>query len=123
MKLILSSLLLFYSLALPLSAFAASPTASLRTDKNRRFVYLTFFNIKGVSRVNYTLVYDTGATQKGVEGGFKTAGKSRAATRRQILGTCSSGRCVYHQGVRNLQLDVTYTLRSGGTVNVTKSLP
>lgn len=114
-------LALFVAVAPALSA--ANPDASIRVDKNRRFAFMAFTNLRNVSRINYTLVYDTNSGQKGVEGGFKTAGKSRTAVRRQILGTCSSGRCVFHQGVRNLQLDVTFTLRSGGTVNVTKSLP
>ncbi len=121
MKLILALILALFLAVAP--ALAASPTASLRTDKNRRYVYMTFSNLKGISRVNYTLVYDTTTTQKGLEGGFKTNGKTKTATRRQILGTCSSGRCVFHQGVKNLQLDATFTLYRGGTVNVTRTLP
>lgn len=102
---------------------AASPSVSLRTDNLRRYVYMTFSNINGISRINYTLVYDTKTGQKGIEGGFKSSGKSRSAVRRQILGTCSSGKCVFQPGVRNLQLDATFTLRGGGTINATKSLP
>ena len=121
MKFILAlGLALFFSAS---PVWAASPAASLRTDNLRRYVYLTFANLTGVSRVNYTLVYNTRTNQKGIEGGWKTTSRSRSATRRQILGTCSSGKCVFQSGVRNLQLDVTFTLRRGGTVNVTKSLP
>ncbi len=121
MKLILTFLLILLVVVTP--ALAAAPAATVRLDASRHFAFLTFSNLKNVSRVNYTLIYDTSSTQKGLEGGFRTTTRSRSSTRRQILGTCSSGRCVYTLGVHNLQFDVTFTLRSGGTVNVTKTLP
>ncbi len=121
MRLILAFLLTLLIVVTP--ALAANPNATLRLDPARHYAYINFTNLKGVSRVNYTLIYDTSSTQKGLEGGFKTNPKSRSTTRRQILGTCSSGKCVYNSGVHNVQLDVTFTLRSGGTVNVTKSIP
>jgi len=122
MKLILTFLLLLlYSSTLPLSALAAN--ASLSLSKDRRFVYLSFSDLKKVSRVNYTLVYDSSSGQKGFEGGFRLNPKTSRSSRRQILGTCSSGRCVYHKNIKNVSLDATFTLRSGGTLNITKSLP
>ena len=120
-KTILALILGLFVLVQP--AVAAGPGATLRTDTNRRFTYLTFSNIKTVSKVNYVLVYDTATGQKGIEGGFKSSGKTRSTTRRQILGTCSSGKCVYHGKVKNLKLDVTFTLRNGSTVHASKSLP
>ena len=121
MKFILTLLLAGFLIVTPV--LAASPDASMRLDKLRHYVYLTFTNLKNVSRVNYTLVYDTSRGQKGIEGGFKTNSKSRTSTRRQILGSCSSGHCVFQVGVANLQLDVTFTSRLGGTTNVTRTLP
>ena len=129
MKFIIS-LFIFLLAALPAVALAqAGPTATLQLDKFRRYAYVTFSDIKNVSRINYTLVYDTSSGQKGLpagrqglEGGFKNR-SSRKSTRRQILGTCSSGRCVYHKNIKNISLDATFTLRSGGTVNVTRALP
>lgn len=123
MKFIISFLLLLlYSSTLPLLAQAGGPTATLQLDKLRRYAFLVFSDIKNVSRVNYTLVYDTSSGQKGLEGGFKNR-SSRKSTRRQILGTCSSGRCVYHKNIKNASLNATFTLRSGGTVKVSRSLP
>ncbi|MEK7154896.1 MAG: hypothetical protein AAB697_02090 [Patescibacteria group bacterium] len=119
MKFILSLflLLLYPSVAL------AKEGVSLSLSKDRRFVYLSFSDLKKVSRVNYTLVYDSASGQKGFEGGFRLNPKTSRSSRRQILGTCSSGRCVYHRNIKNVSLDATFTLRSGGTTNVTKSLP
>jgi len=123
MRFILSLLTLVLA-ALPAVALAqAGPTASISLTKDRRFVYLNFSDLTNVSKVNYTLVYDSNRGQKGLEGGFKLKPRTRRSSRRQILGTCSSGRCVYHQGIKNVQLDATFTLRSGGTANVTKALP
>lgn len=121
MKLILP-LLFLYSLAFPLSALAA-PSASISLTKDRRFINLSFSDLKTVSKVSYTLIYNSAAGQKGFEGGFKLKSKVSRSTRRQILGTCSSGRCVYHKNIKNVSLDTTFTLRSGGTINVIKNLP
>lgn len=119
MKFILTFLLLFTLATVP----ALAATASLSLTKDRRYVYLNFGDLKNVSKVNYTLVYDSATGQKGFEGGFKLKPKISRSSRRQILGTCSSGRCVYHKNVKNVSLDTTFTLRSGGTTNVTKTLP
>ena len=120
-KAILSFLLLLLFTFTPV--FAASPDASLRLDPTRRYVFLTFTNIQTVSKVNYVLTYITNNVTKGFEGGFRTYGRLRRSVRRQILGTCSSGRCVFHKNPNSFQLDVTFYLKSGGTTTVTKSLP
>lgn len=99
------------------------PFVSLSLTRDRRYVYLNFGGLKDVAKVNYTLVYDSATGQKGFEGGFKLKPKISRSSRRQILGTCSSGRCVYHRNVKNVSLDATFTLRSGGAINITKTLP
>ena len=120
MRFILSLLLLLLFTVTPA---LAAPGASISLSRDRRFVYLSFSDLAKVSKVSYTLVYDSSRGQKGLEGGFKLKPRTRRSSRRQILGTCSSGRCVYHQGIKNVQLDATFTLRSGGTANITKTLP
>lgn len=67
-------------------------------------------------------MYDTNTYQKGFEGIIKNY-KSSRIVRRQILGTCSSRRCVYTAGVKNFILKVTFTLKTGGTTSITKNLP
>lgn len=102
---------------------AAAPQASVVLSANKRFAYLSFSDLRSISRVSYILIYDTSRGQKGIEGGFKVKPRSIRSARRQILGTCSSGKCVYHQGVSNVQLEVTFTSRSGQTTTITRSLP
>lgn len=121
MKLILSFLLLFLLATGPALA-AVSPGAALTTDSSRRYVYLTFTNLQSVSRVTYTLTYDSNSVTRGFEGGFKTLKGQRRSVRRQILGTCSSGRCVFHKNPVSFQLTVRFYLKTGGSTTVTKSL-
>lgn len=119
MKFILTLALLLVTAITPV---LAAPGALVSLSADKRFVYMTFTDLRNVSRVNYTLTYDTISSQKGFESAIKFKSKTSRISRRQILGTCSSGRCVYHQGIKNVQLDATFTLRSGGTINLTKNI-
>lgn len=100
----------------------AAPGVSLSTDASRRFVTVGFTDLKSVSKVSYTLTYDSASIQRGFAGGFRNPSKLIRTTRRQILGTCSSGRCVYHRAPKNLQVQAVFTLRSGGTVKASRTL-
>jgi len=97
--------------------------ATISTDKLRRYVYLTFADTKGVTKIDYTLTYDSGAKQKGFAGGYKNGIFTSRSVRKQILGTCSSKRCVFHANPRNFQLNATLFLKSGGKKTITQSLP
>ncbi|MDO8487805.1 MAG: hypothetical protein Q7S31_00625 [bacterium] len=114
-----SVILLFQAAATPVWA---APAASLRTDTLRRYVFLTFTGLPEVSRISYTLMYDSNGITRGFEGGFRPKSKINRSTRRQILGTCSSARCVFHKNPKKFQLEVVFTLRSGETSTVTKNL-
>lgn len=115
-------LLIFCSFALPFSVSAA-PSASLSASSDRRYVYLSFAGLKSVSKVDYTLTYDTSGRNTGLAGGFRTKRFTSKTSRRQILGTCSTRFCTYHKNPKNLTLQVTFTLRSGSTTTITRSLP
>ncbi len=96
--------------------------ASIRLSSDKRFAYLNFTGLKDVSKINYVLTYDTNRGQKGLEGGLKLK-KTNRSSRRQILGTCSSGKCVYHQGIKNVELVTIFTNRTGGTTTTTTRVP
>jgi hypothetical protein len=70
----------------------------------------------------FNSTHDSGAKQKGFAGGFKNKTTTSRSVRKQILGTCSSGRCVYHAGVKNLQLSATFVLKNGQRITQTKTL-
>lgn len=106
----------------PLSVHAAAPQASLSLTPDKHYANLAFGNLKDVAKVSYTLMYDTNNRSTGFEGGFKTSKTTTRATRRQIIGSCSTKRCVFHPKPKNFTLDVVFTLKSGGTTRVSKSL-
>ena len=115
-------LIIFVAALIFTPSVMAAPNATLSTDAARRFVNITVTDLRTVSKVSYLLYYDTNRGQRGLEGGFNNKSKLLRTTRRQILGTCSSGKCVYHQGVKNIVLEATFTLKSGGRTSLTKSL-
>jgi hypothetical protein len=100
----------------------AAPSASPVLSGDKRFINVTFNDLKNVSRVSYTVTYSTSSGEKGFEGGFKPNTKTRKVSKRQILGTCSSGKCVYHQGVSKVSVTTTFVYRTGGSSTVTKAL-
>lgn len=121
--LITSIFLLFFFVVIPAtSVFAASPSASLSLSPDKKYINLTFSNLKNVSKVSYVLTYTANNRQTGFEGGFKPNPKTSRTTRRQILGTCSTRFCTYHKNPKGFTLTVTYSLRTGGTTSVTKTL-
>ncbi len=97
-------------------------SASLRLSADKKFAYLNFTGLKDTSKINYVLTYDTNRGQKGLEGGMKLK-KTNRATRKQILGTCSSGKCVYHQGIKNVELVTTFVGRGGKSTTTTVRVP
>ena len=96
--------------------------ASLRLSADKRFAYITFTGLKDISKINYVLTYDTNLGQKGLEGGMRLK-KTNRSSRKQILGTCSSGKCVYHQGIKNVELVTTFVNRSGKSTTTTVQAP
>ncbi|MEK7504518.1 MAG: hypothetical protein AAB550_03400 [Patescibacteria group bacterium] len=106
-----------------LLTFVFAAVASLNLSTDRRFVNINFSGTRDVSKINYTLTYDTTAGVRGFEGGIKLKNKTSRVVRRQILGTCSSKKCVYQKGIKNLQLQTTFFMRSGGSTTSTVSLP
>jgi hypothetical protein len=96
--------------------------ASLRLSADKKFAYLNFTNLRETAKINYILTYDTNRGQKGLEGGMKLKKTSRSS-RKQILGTCSSGKCVYHQGIKNIELVTTFVDHAGRSTTTTARVP
>lgn len=104
-----------------MTLFIAAATMRLTADKH--YLYLTFSDLRSVARVNYVVTYDTDKGQKGFEGGYKLQNRTVKSSRRQIIGTCSSGKCVFQNGVKNVQLQATFVMRSGGITTSSQTLP
>lgn len=106
-----------------LLAFIFAAVASLRLSADKRFAYLNFSGLKDTARVNYTLVYDTASGQKGVEGAIRLKNRTNRTSKVQLLGTCSSKKCVYHKGIKNVHLETTFVSRTGGSTTSANNLP
>lgn len=91
---------------------------SLTHKNNNRAVML---KVKGlgadVETVEYELTYITGSgLPRGVLGKIKSQGESELTRDEIVLGTCSSGKCVYDQGVTKVDLSLKINSAGGSSV-------
>ncbi|MBI4059145.1 hypothetical protein HY404_02810 [Candidatus Microgenomates bacterium] len=117
-------LLLFLGLAVPIQAapkkVGKNPSAGITLSKNKLSVIINFANLTNVKSFKYTLTYDSTKGAQGVSGTVKPKGATLART--LLLGTCSKKVCVYHKGVKNIKLNVDFTLKNGGSISYTKKI-
>jgi hypothetical protein len=71
---------------------------------------------EGVSAISYEITYDT--TNKGIQGvvGSPIAlkeGQMKYVNDKLIFGTCSRGKCVFDEGVNNIQINIRLTYKDG----------
>lgn len=124
MKRIFVSLFFFFLLFIsvissPVSAKTASVAVNGQYIKRINVVRAYFGGLKGVKRVNYTLMYEVGGVGQGVIGGF-SPGKKTAISKDIYLGTCSGRVCTPHWNVKNIRLEaaVQYTNGKSSTKTV-----
>lgn len=87
---------------------AVSPR--LRRDKHALNIY--FSNLQKATGASYTLTYQTQGRQEGAGGSIRQE-EGNSTTRELLFGTCSKNVCTYHQGIKNMKLEVTGQLKSG----------
>ncbi|MBI4137006.1 hypothetical protein HY469_02995 [Candidatus Roizmanbacteria bacterium] len=75
---------------------------------------VTFGNLQKATKVSYMLVYETNGKQEGVSGSVSPS-DGNTVTRNLQFATCSSGTCVNHGKISNMQFTVTSELTSGKT--------
>lgn len=90
----------------------SSMTSSAKLIKSRNSVRTYFGNLKGVSKVSYTLYYNGNGIGQGVGGSF-SPGKKKSWSKDLYLGTCSGRVCTMHRNVKNIQLEVVTRLTNG----------
>jgi hypothetical protein len=72
---------------------------------------------KNIESVEYELTYTTGAgLPRGVIGKISTKGASEISRDDIVLGTCSSGKCVYDLGVTSVDLSLKFNTNEGSSV-------
>jgi hypothetical protein len=111
------------------SEISATPTIALPTvsesvkvdlvpKSNNQSVKITVAGLsKNIESVEYELTYTTGAgLPRGVIGKISTKGASEISRDDIVLGTCSSGKCVYDLGVTSVDLSLKFNTNEGSSV-------
>lgn len=84
----------------------------LRSD--RKALIVNFTNLQNAKSVSYSLVYSQGplGQQEGAGGALNLTGQTTDKAE-LLFGTCSSGVCKYHTGIKDARLEVSYTSVNG----------
>ena len=116
---LLSIIIFLFAQAIPVAA-AAKPKKTLSPSiavsaqqiKAKNAVRVSFGNLKGVSKVSYTLLYEASGVGQGVVGSF-LPGKKTSISQDIYLGTCSGRVCVPHRNIKGIQLEVKTKYTNG----------
>lgn len=118
---LVGALLMYFALPSHAASKVKNPAVSASMAKNKRTVSANFSNLTNVKSVSYQLTYSSTKGNQGA-GGTVNVGKSKSLSRTLTLGTCSGRVCTYHQGIKNGKLNVTFKLKSGGSISKTVKL-
>lgn len=99
-------------------------SVSLTPKNGNKAVMLSVKGIpENVESVDYELTYTTSAgLPRGVLGKISTKGETSVERDDIVLGTCSSGKCVYDTGVTKVDLSLKFNTADGSSV-YQKSFP
>jgi hypothetical protein len=106
--------LLFIFLPSVAQAKASSPAVSISYIRTKSAARIYVGNIRGVSKVSYTLVYDGNGMTQGVLGNF-SPGKKTTYSKDIYLGTCSSKICTPQRNIKNIRLEVVCKYTNGSS--------
>lgn len=84
---------------------------SVKFRADRKAVILGFSNLQNASAVSYTLTYSQNGQEEGAIGSLNLGNST--LTQELLFGTCSKNVCRYHSNIKNVKLEVLYTLKSG----------
>jgi hypothetical protein len=93
---------------LPSQPVIKEPKLELSVSEDKKVATLSAINLKGFSKLEYELTYNSDLSPEGVVGKIDLDKDQEVFEKTITLGTCSTGgTCVYHQGVKNFHLKVT----------------
>ncbi len=90
-------------------------TVGVKFRSDRKAIITTFANFSKVSRVDYSLSYNTKGTTQGATGSIIPPA-TEPLVREIIFGSCSRGVCRYDTGITNAKFTVTSILKNGTRV-------
>jgi hypothetical protein len=102
-----------------------SVSVSLTPKNGNKAIKLSVSGLNAdIETVEYEITYTTGAgLPRGVLGKITTNGQSQISRDDIVLGTCSSGKCVYDSGVNSVELTLKFNSSSGSSSVFNKSYP
>lgn len=104
--------------AIALPTVSESVKVNLVPKSGNQSVKITVSGLSNnIESVEYELTYTTGAgLPRGVLGKILTKGASEISRDDIVLGTCSSGKCVYDSGVTMVDLSLKFNTAEGSSV-------
>lgn len=104
--------------AIALPTVSDSVKVDLLPKNDNKAVKLTVSGLSNnIESVEYELTYTTGGgLPRGVLGKISTKGASEISRDDIVLGTCSSGKCVYDPGVTSVDLSLKFNTPEGSSV-------
>ena len=102
-----------------LPTISSDISVDLKAKSDNKAVALTIRGLpEDIESVEYELIYTTGAgLPRGVLGKINVKKGDREISRDDIiLGTCSSGKCVYDTGVTSIDLSLKFNTPDGSSV-------
>lgn len=104
------------TIALP--TVSESVKVDLQSKNDKKAVKLTVSGLSNnIESVEYELTYTTGGgLPRGVLGKISTKGAAEISRDDIVLGTCSSGKCVYDSGVTSVDLSLKFNTLEGSSV-------
>jgi len=111
------------SIALP--TVSESISVQLKPKSDNKIVSLTISGLKpDIESIEYELTYLTGTgLPRGVLGKINLKGEKEIRRDDIVLGTCSSGKCVYDTGVTSVDLSLKFNLSTGTSEVFQKTYP
>ncbi len=95
-----------------------SVQVDLKTKSGNQAVVLSISDIPSQTQsVEYEITYTTAAgLPRGVLGKIQLSGENKVTRDDIVLGTCSSGKCVYDTGVKEVRLTLRFNAPGGASV-------
>lgn len=100
-----------------------SPKITFNLSEDKKTISFTVSSIENFAKLNYALTYETDSEPQGIIGEAELNNQSEFKKENIILGTCSTGgTCVYHQGIKNINLKVDLLDENNKITTLTASL-
>lgn len=85
---------------------------SVRYRPDKKAVLFNFSNFGSITKADYAFTYTANGLQQGA-GGTVYPTNEPTKVRELLFGTCSTGVCTYHSGIRDAKLTVSAQLTNG----------